>query len=279
MTATIETGATVRDSRAGKNPLKIRNIHHVELCAGNAKQSAFYYRKAFGFPAGVFGLETGNRETTSYVLSQGKIRFVITSPLTEEHVHSAAYRLPRRRRPGHRFLVDDVDAASHEAVRRARVRPRAVRRVRPVRPRSPRRRSAPTATRCIRSFRRPTTTDRSCPATSRAEMAGRGRGPSARRPHRRQRRERQDERLGHVLQQGARLPPVHDVRRQGHLDRVLGADAKVMADDNGWSSSRSTSRPPGKRKSQIQEYSIYTAGQACSTSPSRPATSSTPCRC
>ena len=31
------------------NPLKLRQIHHVKFGVGNAKQAAYYYRKAFGF--------------------------------------------------------------------------------------------------------------------------------------------------------------------------------------------------------------------------------------
>ncbi len=119
MTATVETGATVRDPRAGKNPLKIRNIHHVELCAGNAKQSAFYYRKAFGFSQLAYsGLETGNRETTSYVLSQGKIRFVITSPLTEGHAHTRHIGCHGDGVIDIALQVEDADYAFNEAVRR-----------------------------------------------------------------------------------------------------------------------------------------------------------------
>ena len=31
------------------NPLKIRQVHHIELYVGNAKQADYYYRNAFGF--------------------------------------------------------------------------------------------------------------------------------------------------------------------------------------------------------------------------------------
>ena len=52
-----------------KNPLGLKKIHHVEFYVGNAKQAEFYYRKAFGFSrAAYMGLETGNRQVTSYVL-------------------------------------------------------------------------------------------------------------------------------------------------------------------------------------------------------------------
>ncbi|MCM8761188.1 MAG: 4-hydroxyphenylpyruvate dioxygenase, partial [Candidatus Omnitrophica bacterium] len=52
-----------------ENPLGLKKIHHVEFYVGNAKQAEFYYRKAFGFSRIAYsGLETGNRETTSYVM-------------------------------------------------------------------------------------------------------------------------------------------------------------------------------------------------------------------
>ena len=103
----------------GNNPLKLKKIHHVEFWAGNAKQSSFFYRKAFGFSQLAYsGLETGNRDTASYVLAQGKIRFVITSPLTPGH--PAAEHI-RRHGDGVRDIalhVEDADFAFAEAVRR-----------------------------------------------------------------------------------------------------------------------------------------------------------------
>ncbi len=59
--------------------ISIKGIHHIELLVGNAKQAAYYYRKAFGFSQIAYsGLETGNRNSTSYVLSQGSIRLILT---------------------------------------------------------------------------------------------------------------------------------------------------------------------------------------------------------
>src|SRR5437763_15817054 len=65
------------------NPLKLKSIHHVELWTGNARQAAYYYRRAFGFSQIAYaGLETGQRERASYALAQGKARLMVTSPLT-----------------------------------------------------------------------------------------------------------------------------------------------------------------------------------------------------
>ena len=55
---------------------------HVEFWVGNAKQSAYFYEKAFGFTRTAYaGPETGVRDRASYVLEQGEIRFVLTSGL------------------------------------------------------------------------------------------------------------------------------------------------------------------------------------------------------
>ncbi|HEU4334971.1 MAG TPA: 4-hydroxyphenylpyruvate dioxygenase [Candidatus Eisenbacteria bacterium] len=92
--------------------LKIRGTDHVEFYVGNAKQAAYYYAHAFGFSVVAYaGLETGLRDRASYVLQQGKIRFVLTAPLSPEgpiaeHVH--------RHGDGVRDIaldVEDVDRA------------------------------------------------------------------------------------------------------------------------------------------------------------------------
>ncbi|MBT5147954.1 MAG: 4-hydroxyphenylpyruvate dioxygenase [Flavobacteriales bacterium] len=62
--------------------LPILGTDHVEIIVGNAKQSAFYYMTAWGFqPLAYKGLETGNKDSVSYVLKQGKIILVLTTPL------------------------------------------------------------------------------------------------------------------------------------------------------------------------------------------------------
>lgn len=62
--------------------LPLLGTDFVELYVGNAKQAAYYYQKAWGFqPIAFSGLETGNKDKVSYVLQQGKIRLVLTSPM------------------------------------------------------------------------------------------------------------------------------------------------------------------------------------------------------
>lgn len=62
--------------------LPLLGTDFVELYVGNAKQAAYYYENAWGFqPIAYSGLETGRKDQVSYVLQQGKIRLVLTSPL------------------------------------------------------------------------------------------------------------------------------------------------------------------------------------------------------
>ena len=63
-------------------PYNIHGFNHCELNVGNAKQAAYYYQNLLGFKIIAYsGLETGNRDSTSYVLRQNKINLVISSPL------------------------------------------------------------------------------------------------------------------------------------------------------------------------------------------------------
>ena len=102
-----------------RNPLGLKRIHHVEFYVGNAKQAEFYYRKAFGFSRAAYsGLETGNRETTSYLMKQNNVNFVLTTPLLPDH--PAADHI-KQHGDGVRdiaFQVEDANRAFHEAVKR-----------------------------------------------------------------------------------------------------------------------------------------------------------------
>ncbi len=102
--------------------LPLRRIDHVRLFVGNARQSAYFYRNAFGFDVIAYaGLETRQRHEAGYVLRQGLITFVLISPLSGAHPES-------RRLIEHgdgvqdiAFEVDDVKCAFEETVRRGAV--------------------------------------------------------------------------------------------------------------------------------------------------------------
>jgi len=99
--------------------LPINGTDYIEFYVGNAKQSAYYYRSAFGFSLIAYaGLETGIRDRSSYVLQQDKIRFVLTTPLLPDHPISDHIR---QHGDGVRDLalwVDDAESAFRETTRR-----------------------------------------------------------------------------------------------------------------------------------------------------------------
>ncbi len=76
-----------------KDFLPLNGTDYVEFYVGNARQAAYFYRLAFGMSLVAYsGPETGIRDHASYVLQQGKIRFVMTTPLRPDgeiahHVH------------------------------------------------------------------------------------------------------------------------------------------------------------------------------------------------
>ncbi|MBK7939011.1 MAG: 4-hydroxyphenylpyruvate dioxygenase [Lewinellaceae bacterium] len=99
--------------------LPLLGTDYVELYVGNAKQSAHFYKTAFGFQSLAYaGLETGSRDRTSYVLAQGKIRLVLTTPLTS---HSPIAEHVKKHGDGVKVIalwVDDARRAYKETVDR-----------------------------------------------------------------------------------------------------------------------------------------------------------------
>jgi 4-hydroxyphenylpyruvate dioxygenase len=64
----------------------INGTDFIEFYVGNAKQASHYYRAAFGFQLVAYrGPETGTRDRASYLLEQGKIRFLLTTALAPDH--------------------------------------------------------------------------------------------------------------------------------------------------------------------------------------------------
>src|SRR5215469_10985191 len=99
--------------------LALRRIDHVRFFVGNARQSAYFYRNAFGFDVVAYaGLETKIRHEAGYVLRQGDITFVLASPLSPEHADS--YRIIQHGDGVQdiALAVDDVAAAYRIATER-----------------------------------------------------------------------------------------------------------------------------------------------------------------
>ena len=102
-----------------KDFLPLLGTDYVEFYVGNAKQSAHFYKTAFGFQSCAYGgLETGLKDHTSYVLKQDKIRLVLTSALNSnspigEHVkkHGDGVKVIA-------LLVEDARSAFEETTKR-----------------------------------------------------------------------------------------------------------------------------------------------------------------
>jgi 4-hydroxyphenylpyruvate dioxygenase len=62
--------------------LPLQGTDYIEFYVGNAKQAAHFYKTAFGFQGLAYaGPETGMKDKVSYVLQQNKLVFVFTTPL------------------------------------------------------------------------------------------------------------------------------------------------------------------------------------------------------
>ncbi len=115
MTSTLPTGidATAHDA------FPINGTDFIEFWVGNARQSAMFYVTTFGFTLAAYqGPETGVRDRASYLLTQDKLRFVLTSPLgpdgpIADHVHAHGDGVRDMA-----FWVEDARAAHAVAIER-----------------------------------------------------------------------------------------------------------------------------------------------------------------
>jgi 4-hydroxyphenylpyruvate dioxygenase len=90
--------------------LPLKGTDYVEFYVGNAKQSAHFYKTAFGFQSLAYaGPETGLMDRVSYVIRQNKLTFVLTTALREDHEIS---RHVSKHGDGVKFLALMVDDAA-----------------------------------------------------------------------------------------------------------------------------------------------------------------------
>jgi 4-hydroxyphenylpyruvate dioxygenase len=109
----------LQGNESGRDFLPLNGTDYIEFYVGNARQAAYYYRAAFGFRLTAYrGPETGTRDAASYVITQNKIRFVLTTPLSPEHPIAEHIR---KHGDGVRDIalwVDDAEAAWRESTSR-----------------------------------------------------------------------------------------------------------------------------------------------------------------
>jgi 4-hydroxyphenylpyruvate dioxygenase len=94
-------------------------IDHLEWWVGNARAFTGFLESAFGFDVVAYaGPETGRRDRVSYLLQQGRVRFMVSGAL---HPDSPIAEHVRTHGDGIRdicFLVDDVAGAYESALAR-----------------------------------------------------------------------------------------------------------------------------------------------------------------
>src|SRR5271163_2525523 len=102
-----------------QSEMPLRRIDHVRFFVGNARQSAYFYRNAFGFDVVAYaGLETKSRHEAGYVLKQGKITFVLASPLGPNQAEAQRIILHGDGVHDIALEVDDVRSAYETATKR-----------------------------------------------------------------------------------------------------------------------------------------------------------------
>ena len=119
MSAINELNKTEKIFKDAQDFLPLLGIDYVEFYVGNSKQSAHYFKSAFGFQSEAYsGLETGNRENVSFVIKQEKIRLILTSSYktssdVNKHCdkHGDGVKVIS-------FLVDDATKSFDETVKR-----------------------------------------------------------------------------------------------------------------------------------------------------------------
>ena len=121
-TSTLMPDTVAEPVASDRDFLPLKGTDHVEFYVGNARQAAYFYRAAFGMSLVAYaGPETGLRDRASYVVQQGKIRFVLTTPLRSDdpiaehvHLHGDAVRVIA-------LWVDDARKAWQETTSRGAV--------------------------------------------------------------------------------------------------------------------------------------------------------------
>jgi 4-hydroxyphenylpyruvate dioxygenase len=212
---------TVHAADTATDVLPLLDVDHLEFYVGNAKQAAYYYRAAFGFQLAAYaGPETGVRDRASYLVEQGRIRIVLTTPLRSDHPIGEQIRT-------HGDTVRDV---ALEVVSAERSYQEAL-------------------GRGARGVREPVTL-----SDSHGEVR------LARRPHGGQRRLGRDERLGEVLRRRDGVQALPAFRRSDISTEYSALMSKVMANGNGRVKFPINEPAEGRRKSQIEEYLDFYKG-------------------
>jgi 4-hydroxyphenylpyruvate dioxygenase len=115
----METDVLTHQPQIQEDFLPLLGTDYLEFYVGNAKQAAYYYKTAFGFQTLAYaGLETGQRDKVSYVLRQGKITIILTTPLSSKHPINDHLRKHGDGIQTYAITVDDAASAYEETIKR-----------------------------------------------------------------------------------------------------------------------------------------------------------------
>ncbi len=115
----MDDAARIPGTGTERDFLPISGLDYVEFYVGNARQAAHFYRSSFGHSLVAYcGPETGVRDRASYVLQQGDIRLVFTTPLLPSTPLSEHIALHGDGVRDIAFLVEDAASAWRETTRR-----------------------------------------------------------------------------------------------------------------------------------------------------------------
>lgn len=105
-------------SSSSTDPLSLIDVDHVQFYVGNAKQAAFFYAHCFGFQIEqVCDLTTGQRDAAHYLLTQGNIRFILSTPLSPNHPAAMEVAMYGDGVKDVAFTVFDAEKAWERAIR------------------------------------------------------------------------------------------------------------------------------------------------------------------
>jgi 4-hydroxyphenylpyruvate dioxygenase len=104
--------------KSSNDPLQLIDVDHVQFYVGNAKQAAFFYAHCFGFQIEQVGdLTSGYRDAAHYLLTQGNIRFILSSGLTPTHASNMEVAMYGDGVKDIAFTVFDAEKAYERAVK------------------------------------------------------------------------------------------------------------------------------------------------------------------
>ena len=110
---------TQQEQQTGQEILQLNGTDYIEFYVGNAQQASYFYRAGLGFRLVAYaGPETGQQDRASYVLQQGKIRLVLTTPLRPDNEMAEHIRLHGDGVRDIALWVDDAKRAWRETILR-----------------------------------------------------------------------------------------------------------------------------------------------------------------